>query len=125
MNGPSDDMDEALLDYYVAGDGAAILEAEYARLVAVAARFSERQARWAVGDAPTAVEIVSRLAVEALPNGPAPSLSDALHALDEIFGSWQAEPTAFQRVQGRRLAFASGQLAMLRAALGTEAGAGE
>jgi hypothetical protein len=106
--------DSELVERYVEGDAAGMLEFEYGRFVEMARRFGEREARrQAAPGAPAALEIVSHVARETLPHGPAPSLSDALHALDQLYASWQAEPAAYQRVQARHLAFHLGQLQML------------
>jgi hypothetical protein len=118
--------DSELVDRYVEGDAAGMLEIEYSRFVEVARRFSEREARrQAAPGAPAALEIVSHVAREVLPYGPAPSLSDALDALDRLYASWQAEPAAYQRVQARHLAYHQGQLQMLALVLASDPPAGE
>ncbi len=106
---------------YTWGEAAAMLEIEYRQIVACAARFTEQSARQRPSPlTPSATEIISHLAVELLPHGPAPSLSDALHALDHLYASWQSEPDAFQRLQARHLAYHLGQLHLLRLALGVK-----
>ncbi len=107
---------EAWLDAYLLDDSLAMMEAEFLQLVRVARSFSERAARQRPApSAPSAVEIISSLARELLPNGPAPSLSDALHALDLLYAAWQGESEPFRRAQARRLAWHGGYLSLLRA----------
>lgn len=101
-------------DSYAWGAAGEVLAAEYEHLVAVAQRFGERAARWSPAPTlPSALEIISHLAVELLPDGPAPSLSDALYALDRVYAQWQGEPPAYQRWQARHLVYHAAQLAML------------
>lgn len=103
-----------LVDLYTEGDAGEILALEVALLREVAQRFTEHLARRVIAPGiPSALEIVSALAVELLPEGPAPSMRDALDALDRLFATWQVEPAAFQRVQARRLAEAGARLALL------------
>ncbi|MDQ4076926.1 MAG: hypothetical protein M3220_11855 [Chloroflexota bacterium] len=112
------DYESEVLERYTAGEVAGMLELEYEQLVRVASCFTERDAQWRPAPGVlSALEIISYLALELLPHGPAPSLSDALHALDQLYAAWQAESTAFQRVQARYLAYHLGQLEMLRAIL--------
>lgn len=110
-----------LFDRYAEGDVAAMLEIEYLQLVQCARRFSERDARHAPSSSvPSARALLSRLASDELPEGEAPSLSDALHALDLAYAGWQAESVPFQRAQARMLAYHLGQLEILALFLGLE-----
>ncbi len=102
------------LDRWAEGEASAILEVEYWQVVQALRRFSEREAKQRPApNTPNALEIAALLAVEELPNGPAPSLSDTLHALDRAFAVWQAEDAPYQRLQTRRLAYTLGGLSML------------
>ncbi|HEX8683018.1 MAG TPA: hypothetical protein VF707_11935 [Ardenticatenaceae bacterium] len=102
------------LDRWAEGEASAMLEVEYWRVVQALRRFSEREAKQRPAPhAPNALEIAARLAVEELSNGPAPSLSDTLHALDRTFASWQAEDAPYQRLQTRRLVYTLGELSLL------------
>jgi hypothetical protein len=106
------------LDRWAEGEASAILEVEYWQVVQALRRFSEREAKQRPApNTPNALEIAAGLAVEELPNGPAPSLSDTLHALDRTFASWQAEDAPYQRLQARRLVYTLGELTMLRRVL--------
>lgn len=112
------DYEGEVLDRWAAGEGREMLEVEYWQVVQALRQFSERQARQQPAPGlPSVLELASELAAEALPNGPAPSLSDTLHALDRVFAGWQAESEPFQRVQARRLVLALGKLALLQAML--------
>ena len=98
----------ALVERYTAGEVAEILALEMVLLRRAASPLSEKEARWSPAPSqPSTLELISTLAAELLPHGPAPSLRDALDALDHLYAEWQSEPAAFQRVQARRLADAS------------------
>lgn len=117
------DLDGELLDRYAEGEAGGQLEIEYRQLRHIAGHFSEKLARRALAPTlPTALELISALAAALLPHGPAPSLSDALHALDRSYAAWQAEEPPFQRIQARRLAVTTGQLLLLHALLAAEPG---
>ena len=108
------DNDRDVPEEYLEGNAPDLLAAEYQRLVVIAGRFSEHEARTPrAPGAPTVLELLSSLARDLLPHGPAPSLSDSLHALDAAYAAWQAEEEPFQRVQARRLAYVLGQLTLL------------
>jgi hypothetical protein len=95
----------ALADAYLSGDPAEMLAAEYTYLLAVLTPLTEWRARTPVSEGqPTILERIATLLPDQLPEGPAPSLSDSLHALDIAFAGWQAENEAWQRWQARQLA---------------------
>jgi hypothetical protein len=120
------DWEGEVLDRWAEGEGSAMLEVEYWQVVQMLQGFSERDARQhAAPGLPSVLELASELAVEELPNGPAPSLSDTLHALDRAFAGWQAESEPFQRTQARRLVLCLGQLTMLRRMFATDERDGE
>ena len=80
QHGPVD-YEMELVERYTQGDVAGMLEVEYLQFLQNVSAFDEKTARLRVAPgARSAIELVSHLAREVLPNGPAPSLSDALHA---------------------------------------------
>jgi hypothetical protein len=101
----------ALSDAYIGGDPADILAAEYAYLLTLLAPITEWRARNPYRDGePTLLERLAAMVPEQLPDGPAPTLRDTLHALDIAFATWQAESAAWQRWQARVLAALSAKL---------------
>jgi hypothetical protein len=108
-----------LADAYLAGDSAEILAAEYTYLLAVLTPLTEWRARTPVSEGePTILERMASLLPDQLPEGPAPSLSDSLHALDIAFAGWQAENEAWQRWQARQLAAFTTTIEVLYAPVG-------